>query len=91
MSSEIDNISPEQGIINIGPKESIVIRISDNKYWNSVTYSFSKEKFSHECQPEVVDNNYCEFHIPNNGKSNEYLTLFINNNAVICYKILIKK
>ncbi|MGV8830170.1 MAG: transglutaminase domain-containing protein [Breznakibacter sp.] len=91
MSSEIDNILPEKGIINIGPKESIVIRISDNKYWNSVTYSFSKGKFSHECQPEIVDNNYCEFHIPNNGKSNEYLTLFINNNAIICYKIIIKK
>lgn len=83
LSSDYKIIAPFAGIISAGSPVSFRI---ENLEAYRISYVFSSDNQFHPVEPTVVGN-FTEFAIPLGKNDSGYLTLYINSNSAVTYKI----
>ena len=82
-NSEIEIIKPVNGIIKVRNDKSIQVVMKNSRY-ETVSFKFNNEKKSQKIEPKI-DGELCYYEIkPSNGM---YLTIYVNYNAFIAYKL----
>ncbi|TLX76609.1 hypothetical protein E9993_06885 [Labilibacter sediminis] len=83
-----DNVSiwPNTGIINFKENEELTFKVSSSENLNSLAYVFNKDKYTVRL-PNVVNKEEV-FKITSPNKTISYLTIFVNGNVMVTYKLI---
>lgn len=88
LKSNLEIISPRNGIIKLNSNEKICIKIKKNSERNSFSYSFDKDKFSQSFLSESKKR-YVILKVPSLPSKVKYLNIFCNGRQIVAYKIKI--
>jgi len=80
-------LSPENGIINLNNLNAIHFKVQNLNPESLVTYVFTTKGQLIRILPEFK-NNIAQFEIPIDSKLNGFLTIYINNRAVVTHKLV---
>lgn len=91
MKTSMTIIKPLDGIINVERGDSIsfeIKNVSDSCY---ITYKFSGEKYSQKVSTIIKAKDNLLFSIIHKKEKDSYLTLYVNNQSFVTYKVLISR
>ncbi|WP_309642064.1 transglutaminase domain-containing protein [Flavobacterium sp.] len=87
LKSGYEFLTPEKGIFSIKETENIPLSIADLPEKDQVAYVFSNDN-----KPNLVtlkrEGNVSTFNIPVTRRNRGYLTIYVNNESVVAYKII---
>ena len=86
LKSGYEIITPEQGVFSLKDTPSIVFQIADFPENSSVAYVFSNDNKIIPLKLQRQENNAL-FEIPLTKRNRGYLTIYVNNESVVAYKI----
>ena len=86
LKSGYEIITPEQGVFSLKDTPSIVFQIADLPENSMVDYVFSNDDKIISLKLQRQENNAL-FEIPLTKRNRGYLTIYINNESVVAYKI----
>jgi hypothetical protein len=86
LKSGYEIITPEQGVFSLKETQSIVFQIADLPENSMVAYVFSNDGNIVPVKFQRQENNAL-FEIPLTKRNRGYLTIYVNNESVVAYKI----
>lgn len=87
LKSGYEIITPEQGVFSLKETQNIVFQIADLPENSVVAYVFSNDGKIISLKLQRQENNAL-FEIPVTKRNRGYLTIYVNNESVVAYKII---